>query len=218
MFVRKDVMKRAFTLAEVLITLGIIGVVAALTIPALIQNYKNHETEARLAKFYSVVNQAIAMAEVDYGDKIYWAEDGNDPKKRDAWFKKYFFPYMKIVKYEQFKSWAGRNSIMIYYLEDGSAFTSVNGGNINRDWLYYPYGQEKCPDQDSSTGICRFWFFFSPNSDGSYKNKGLEPWRSGTNSAEYLESCKNSQFRYGCTALIYVNGWKIPKNYPYKVK
>lgn len=217
MFVRKDVMKRAFTLAEVLITLGIIGVVAALTIPALIQNYKNHETEARLAKFYSVVNQAIAMAEVDYGDKIYWYNEGNDKKKRVEWFKKYFFPYMKIVKYEQLKG--GTSGIMIYYLEDGSAFTSVNGGNVNRDWLYYPYGQEKCPNHNSSTGVCRFWFFFYPDDvSSSYKNKGLEPWRSGTNSAEYLESCKNSQFRYGCTALIYVNGWKIPKNYPYKVK
>ena len=96
MFVRKGVMKRAFTLAEVLITLGIIGIVAALTIPALIQNYKNHETEARLAKFYSVVNQAIAMAEVDYGDKIYWFNEGNDKNKRVEWFKKYFFPYMKM--------------------------------------------------------------------------------------------------------------------------
>lgn len=33
-------MKRAFTLVEVLITLGIIGVVAALTLPALIENYQ----------------------------------------------------------------------------------------------------------------------------------------------------------------------------------
>ena len=33
-------MKRGFTLAEVLITLGIIGVVAALTIPTLINNYQ----------------------------------------------------------------------------------------------------------------------------------------------------------------------------------
>lgn len=32
--------KKAFTLAEVLITLGIIGVVAALTMPTVIQNYK----------------------------------------------------------------------------------------------------------------------------------------------------------------------------------
>ena len=36
-------MKKAFTLAEVLITLGIIGVVAAMTIPNLIANVNAHK-------------------------------------------------------------------------------------------------------------------------------------------------------------------------------
>ena len=35
--------KRAFTLAEVLITLGIIGIVAALTMPTLIGNYQKNK-------------------------------------------------------------------------------------------------------------------------------------------------------------------------------
>ena len=51
--------KLAFTLAETLITLGIIGVVAAMTIPSLITNYNKHITEVRLQKFYSLCNQAI---------------------------------------------------------------------------------------------------------------------------------------------------------------
>ena len=51
--------KKGFTLAEVLITLGIIGVVAALTIPTLIQNYKKREVETSLEKIYTTVNQAI---------------------------------------------------------------------------------------------------------------------------------------------------------------
>lgn len=42
--------KTAFTLAEVLITLGIIGVVAALTLPSLIQSYREKETVAKLKK------------------------------------------------------------------------------------------------------------------------------------------------------------------------
>ena len=61
--------KKAFTLAEVLITLGIIGVVAAMTLPSLIQRNNNKVVETRLKKFYSAINQAIMMAEVDYGDK-----------------------------------------------------------------------------------------------------------------------------------------------------
>lgn len=68
-------MKQAFTLAEVLITLGIIGVVAAMTLPALIQSYANTVVETRLAKFYSTINQAIARAEVNYGDRRYWFEE-----------------------------------------------------------------------------------------------------------------------------------------------
>ena len=51
--------KRGFTLAEVLITLGIIGIVAALTIPTLMyQNNKNVEV-TQLKKFYSVFNQGM---------------------------------------------------------------------------------------------------------------------------------------------------------------
>ena len=42
--------KTAFTLAEVLITLGIIGVVAALTLPALINNYEKSVVETRMQK------------------------------------------------------------------------------------------------------------------------------------------------------------------------
>lgn len=49
----------AFTLAEVLITLGVIGVVAALTLPALIQNHKKVSTAAKLKKFSSTMEQAI---------------------------------------------------------------------------------------------------------------------------------------------------------------
>ena len=60
--------KIAFTLAEVLITLGIIGVVAALTIPTLMANHRRQVAETRLEKFYTTINQAVKMAEVDYGD------------------------------------------------------------------------------------------------------------------------------------------------------
>ena len=58
----------AFTLAEVLITLGVIGVVAALTIPNVIAKYQEMAAVVRLKKSYSVVTNAInrAMAEEGY--------------------------------------------------------------------------------------------------------------------------------------------------------
>lgn len=51
-------MKRGFTLAEVLITLGIIGVVAAITIPNLMTHFQQEQTVTKLKKAYSVINQA----------------------------------------------------------------------------------------------------------------------------------------------------------------
>jgi len=54
-----------FTLAEVLITLGIIGVVTALTIPNLIANYKAIEMRTRLKTAYSLLSQAIQKMEVN---------------------------------------------------------------------------------------------------------------------------------------------------------
>ena len=55
----------AFTLAEVLITLGIIGVVAALTIPSLINNYKAKRLHSQFLKSYSTVQQVFKQIEAD---------------------------------------------------------------------------------------------------------------------------------------------------------
>ena len=64
--------KIAFTLAEVLITLGIIGIVAAMTMPVLIQKTKEKETISKLKKFNSVMNQAFTMAKVQNGEVEDW--------------------------------------------------------------------------------------------------------------------------------------------------
>ena len=58
---------KGFTLAEVLITLGIIGVVAAMTMPVLIQKYKFLTYEVGLKKQYSVLLNAINYLVVENG-------------------------------------------------------------------------------------------------------------------------------------------------------
>ena len=86
--------KSAFTLAEVLITLGIIGVVAALTLPSVIQNYKKQEVLSRLKKSYAVIEQTVKMAEKDYGTITTWPEWSDS----EAVLHKYFVPYLSGVK------------------------------------------------------------------------------------------------------------------------
>ena len=51
--------KKAFTLAEVLITLSIIAIIAILTVPALVKNYKNKLYAASIEKVYSQLTDAV---------------------------------------------------------------------------------------------------------------------------------------------------------------
>ncbi len=60
-FYDKGYAKSAFTLAEVLITLAIIGVVAAITIPSVISNSQQQEFKTGLRKAVSVLNSSITM-------------------------------------------------------------------------------------------------------------------------------------------------------------
>lgn len=59
--------KKAFTLAEVLITLAIIGIVAALTIPALINQTQNREIVVAFKKDFSDLSNALTMIQKDNG-------------------------------------------------------------------------------------------------------------------------------------------------------
>ena len=59
--------RKAFTMAEVLITLMIIGVIAAMTIPTLQKNAEQQELAAGCLKAYSTLNNAISRMTVDYG-------------------------------------------------------------------------------------------------------------------------------------------------------
>ena len=80
-----------FTLAEVLITLGIIGVVAALTLPAVINNTEKKERQEALKKAYSTLQQALLMYQNDIGEvptkSTFNTETGA--------FKKALLPYFK---------------------------------------------------------------------------------------------------------------------------
>ncbi len=59
-----------FTLAEVLITIGIIGVVAAMTLPALINNNRNKALETAFKKNYSAISQALNMYYAQNGERL----------------------------------------------------------------------------------------------------------------------------------------------------
>ena len=95
---------KGFTLAEVLITLGIIGIVAALTMPSLIAEHRKKVLAAQAKHFYSILSQAFLNAEFHNGDAIFWESDSEK-----TIFEQYLFPELKGNKatfntcYEHFR-------------------------------------------------------------------------------------------------------------------
>lgn len=70
--------KQAFTLAEVLISLTIIGVIAAITVPALIQRTNKQEYVSALQKTYSTLSQAANMIIAEHGSPASSTAGSND--------------------------------------------------------------------------------------------------------------------------------------------
>ncbi|MBP3924947.1 hypothetical protein J6E39_06870 [bacterium] len=73
--------KLAFTLAEVLITLGIIGVVAAMMLPPLVSNYRKKALQTALLKTYSELQQ-VNQQLISEGNNLRDTDAGNEVRLR----------------------------------------------------------------------------------------------------------------------------------------
>ena len=129
--------KKAFTLAEVLITLGIIGVVAALTMPTVIQNYKKKQAVTQLKATYSILAQAFEHAQADYGDVSNWGlneyygtplSGANEITTKIV--ETYFIPYVKPLKNNGMTSFSRLGYSGIY------ALNGKTDGNLLGNWRY----------------------------------------------------------------------------------
>lgn len=103
-------MKKGFTLAEVLITLGIIGVVASLTLPTLIQKYQKHVWYTQFRKAATVLENAInqynldhacgtkVQSEPDIYDNLCYTSESDSPAEKLS-------KYLQIVKWINDDNW-----------------------------------------------------------------------------------------------------------------
>lgn len=78
-------LKRAFTLAEVLITVAIIGIVAALTIPAFMNNYQENVNRNKLKNVYSLISEATKQMQADNQNAL-WCSITCNPQMRDMYY------------------------------------------------------------------------------------------------------------------------------------
>ncbi len=191
--------KCAFTLAEVLITLGIIGVVAAMTIPTLMANVKARQYSAKFKKTVSTLSNAAKMSQAQYGfdysgltDKCNAKSGTDNPEDKQSlcsllngtltgatyYYGMNNFPNYEIKESEEFNKVDSyinyKNQIPIYQLSDGSLilFSSFLGGNHSK------IASSCTRSIGGNPGV---------NADGDYKGYGT-----------------------GCYALIDVNGVSRP--------
>ena len=129
-------MQKGFTLAEVLITLAIIGVVAAIAIPSVISNSQQQEFKTGLKKAVSVLNQAITMN---------MAIDGESPYDNKDTFN-YLQRHMSILKNTFALPWLSR-----FKAWDGSFYNS--GGNAafyTTDGMRFEFDDRRASGQTSN--------------------------------------------------------------------
>ena len=87
----------AFTLAETLIVMGIIGIVAALTLPNLNSSTANKEKVVKLQKIYQNLNDAYGRAVAVYGPTEEWCSGLSDDNCQKRFFER-LTEFMKFSK------------------------------------------------------------------------------------------------------------------------
>ncbi len=83
---------RAYTLAEILIVLIVVGIIAAMSIPVLLQKIEKKDLESRFIKANSVLKQTVARAEATEGNFTNWSWITSDKI-----FFEYFTPYLSVT-------------------------------------------------------------------------------------------------------------------------
>ena len=215
-----------FTLAEVLITIGIIGVVASLTMPSLNQKLSDQKNMATLKKTYSVLQQATNLVISEHEAPEYWGMvDNNDTVVTQIY--NYYRPYFNMMRECQNSEgcWAYPTKYLsgsVYWSAHDTdwcqfAFTLPDGVNVLMD--IYPGDQMQSNfGMDSSvTYDCLvFWVDINadklPNQIGRdifaflVTHKGLQPAGMG---ASDDGDCNSGGNGWMCTAKIIRDGWTI---------
>ncbi len=232
---------KSFTLAEVLITLVVIGIIAAITVPVVMANHKRTETASKLKKFYSTMLNATKLAELEEGKQTYemsFGCGGYETKKKQledfgilnkivitkeesmsdnlSYYEKIDIPYKELS-----------SDSPIYYLNDGSLFF-VDDCNPT---IAYDVNGEKGPNV-GGRDIFRFSFLGSDDCDfPGFEDKiphfNTHPGGWSCLQAEIyirqnlyardnlIEKCK-TDYSF-CTYLIQSDGWEIKDDYPLKI-
>ncbi len=216
-----------------LITLVIIGIIAAITVPLIITNYQKQQTVSKLKKVYSTISNAVNLASVQNGSSAdSWFDDVNC--SASDYLNNYLKPYLQILKVCNDYSDCGYSSStpflktngatygwhmqvspssrQFFYLSDGN-FISVNTGTLVEGGIENYANVEFIVDINGTK---------PPNKMGRdvfmleiINENGIQPKCSTYTQAKVNSNCTKSGEGTCCLQKILSDNWEIKDDYPW---
>lgn len=220
--------KNSFTMAEVLITLSIIGIVAAMTLPGIMGIYKKKQTVMQLKKVYSILSQALEQSQIKNSEYKYWSSGMELGAKK--YFELYWSPYLNYLtycdkplkcRYSGTAPWQRNdlNGNLNYSLISGDlrapcvltdgtlvSFSIGEGGEsalTENSFIFVDLNAGSAPNV---AGIDLFVFEIS-------KQDTIQAYGYNRDKSYIENNCKTQGMT--CAALIINSGWEIDENYPW---
>ena len=232
----------AFTLAEVLITLAIVGIVAAMTIPTLITNYQKQQTIVQLKKVYADLNNAVKLSEIDNGSMELWDYPQNVTYNYEdiaPFIEKYYLPYFnsaKLVKSSDFDNKyillpqseedPDRNSGIItnyLILSNGVILSFFANLPVKYIWCFADINGKNGPNVVGRDIFVFDVYIWRGGLEGTsfrvkfwdgYFTRDIEYYK---NTSQYACNKENTDKyrKFFCGKVIELSGWEITEDYPW---
>ena len=233
--------KCAFTLAEVLITLGIIGVVAAMTLPALVESYQKQVLLTQLKKTYVTLNNGVTSLRAKYDN----VDPVQMPFVHSVWNHSAYLDstlfgpeFAEHLPTDWHRS--DGNSQFCFNTPEDYNYKYMNGSNTQAKYIMtqtnnnYTFQLKDGACVEFAYGTNWEWDDnanrrFIVDVNGSYKNPNtigkdifyfvfkpdgrILPYGLDLTPTEQYNQCRGNG--HTCASLIFKAGWSLPKNYPW---
>ena len=228
----------AFTLAEILITMSIVGAIAAITIPTLVNKRIQTERSAKLKKFYSKITNAVDQMVSDGNSFKYMSNPANNQLAFYNWYLANLDRYVGhalLVGNES--SEESQYRYTVYFVDESSLTFTTNTSAGSCRFVRYDTNGKKSPNK---INVDQYYFVFCfNNTSGNIDNNrnsyignadtffGAYTFtniNAGTDDNTFIDFCQTPgtatntivQAQAKCTKWLQNNNWDYPANYPFK--
>jgi len=222
--VMKKLQKTAFTLAEVLVTLAIIGVVSALTVPGLMNSYQKQTYITQLHKVYNEMSQALTQYKTDRNAINLFEAGLNSQENADTFIETYFKVINKcdtmappcFANASEYKTLAGTSAVIGSGSTSYKTYTLASGAAIRP--LYRLEGEKLINvlvDINGTKGpniMGRDFFWLGIYNNGmidDYSATASPPLSSTTRETLFTTYCQKGTGAEGCFGKILNDNWQM---------